>query len=48
MLLVLHFGVVHESDCPELTTTRDWVPLDDLPEGSLTELDLTYCPVCEP
>lgn len=48
VLLVLHFGVVHEDDCSELSTTLDWVPLDDLPDGSLAELDVRYCSVCDP
>lgn len=48
MLLVLHFGVVHEDDCRELSTTQDWVPLDDVPTETVEALDLQYCPVCEP
>lgn len=48
VLLVLHFGVVHEDDCRELSTTRDWVPLEDVPEGTLGELELQQCPVCRP
>ncbi|MFD1566794.1 hypothetical protein [Halolamina litorea] len=47
-MLVLHFGVVHEDDCPELSTTRDWVAIDDLPDGSLTDLDVQRCAVCGP
>ena len=47
-MLVLHFGVVHEDGCTELSTTKDWVPLNDVPEATLSALDLQYCPVCEP
>lgn len=48
MLLVLHFGVVHEEGCRELSATRDWVPLEEVPEGTRDALDLQHCPVCQP
>lgn len=47
MLLVLHFGVVHEDDCRELSTTQDWTPLDEIPEETLAALELQHCPVCQ-
>lgn len=47
VLLVLHFGVVHEDDCRQLSTTQDWVPLDEVPEETLSGLELQHCPVCQ-
>lgn len=46
VLLVLHFGVVHEDDCRQLSTTQDWVPVDEVPEDTLAQLELQDCPVC--
>lgn len=48
VLRVLHFGVVHENDCRELSTTNDWVPLDEVPAQTRAALELQYCPVCDP
>lgn len=43
---VLRFGMVHERGCEELTTTRDWIPLEEFSEEALDEVELRYCPDC--
>ena len=42
----MHFGMLHEEDCRELSTTNDWVPFDDVSEESLEELNLKQCSQC--
>lgn len=48
VLIVIHFGVVHEDECPELSATKDWVPFEEMPADSLEQLELQRCPICDP
>lgn len=45
-MLVLHFGMLHERDCAELSTTQDWIPFEEFSEEALEGLDVRRCPVC--
>lgn len=45
-MLVLRFGMVHETDCDDLKTTRDWLPFSAVSEQTLAALELPHCPDC--
>lgn len=45
-MFVLRLGEVHEDDCETLSTTNDWLPLDDFSDESLEEVELRCCPSC--
>jgi hypothetical protein len=45
-MLVLHFGMLHEEDCVELSTTQDWVPFEEFTEEALEGLNIRRCPHC--
>lgn len=45
-MLVLRLGEVHEADCETLSTTTDWLPIDDFADESLDGMDLRCCPTC--
>jgi len=45
-VLVLRLGEVHEDDCETLSTTTDWLPLDDFADDSLDGMELRCCPTC--
>ena len=45
-MFVLRLGEVHEDDCEALSTTNDWLPLDDFSNDSLEGMELRCCPSC--
>ena len=45
-MLVLRFGMVHETGCDDLKNTRDWIALQEFSEEALQDVDLRHCPEC--
>lgn len=45
-MLVIRLGEVHQDDCETLSTTNDWLPLDEFAEDSLNGMDLRCCTAC--
>mgnify|MGYP000501111701 CR=1 FL=1 len=45
-MLVLRFGMLHKRDCVELSTTNDWVSIEEFSDEALDGLDVRRCPVC--
>jgi len=45
-VLVLRFGMVHETGCDDLKNTRDWIPLQEFSEEALADIDLRHCSAC--
>lgn len=45
-MLVLRFGMVHETGCDDLKNTRDWIALQEFSEGALQGVDPRHCQEC--
>ncbi|MFB6221129.1 MAG: hypothetical protein ABEH90_06785 [Halolamina sp.] len=45
-MLVLHFGMLHEADCEELSGTKDWVPFETVSDASIEGLEIERCASC--